>query len=247
MPGAVKNTDLLISRILKLRLKIGGHASTAAATPASATATATTIILSHTANLLLHLLNLDFKLNLACTHFLLPAEFNSGVRTHRFNDAFKVALPPAAAALLAAPPAWARYDDYKDGPRGLKYIVTEPGTGATPQRGQSVKAEYTLTLDGFSEDGGRVVDSSKGFLKGPFAFYAGTGGVIKGWDLMIMEMKEGEARKLIIPADLGYGSKGAGGKIPGGATLYFEVKLAALGDAPVLNEKQQQWLDEHPI
>jgi hypothetical protein len=63
----------------------------------------------------------------------------------------------------------------------------------------------------------------------------------------IMEMKEGEARKLIIPADLGYGSKGAGGKIPGGATLYFEVKLAALGDAPVLNEKQQQWLDEHPI
>ena len=55
-----------------------------------------------------------------------------------------------------------------------------------------------------------------------------------------MEMKEGEARKLIIPADLGYGSKGAGGKIPGGATLYFEVKLAALGDAPVLNEKQQR-------
>ena len=76
------------------------------------------------------------------------------------RDAFKVALPPAAAALLAAPPAWARYDDYKDGPRGLKYIVTEPGSGATPQRGQSVKAEYTLTLDGFAEDGGRVVDSS---------------------------------------------------------------------------------------
>ena len=65
--------------------------------------------------------------------------------------------------------------------------------------------------------------------------------------LRSVEMKEGEARKLIIPADLGYGSKGAGGKIPGGATLYFEVKLAALGDAPVLNEKQQQWLDEHPI
>ena len=100
------------------------------------------------------------------------------------RDAFKVALPPAAAALLAAPPAWARYDDYKDGPRGLKYIVTEPGSGATPQRGQSVKAEYTLTLDGFAEDGGRVVDSSKGFMKGPFAFYAGTGGVIKGWDLV---------------------------------------------------------------
>ena len=97
------------------------------------------------------------------------------------RDAIKAAPP---AFLLASRPAWARYDDYKDGPRGLKYIVTEPGTGATPQRGQSVKAEYTLTLDGFSEDGGRVVDSSKGFMKGPFAFYAGTGGVIKGWDLV---------------------------------------------------------------
>ena len=62
-----------------------------------------------------------------------------------------------------------------------------------------------------------------------------------------MEMKEGEARRLIIPPDLGYGTKGAGGKIPGGATLYFEVKLAGLGDAPAMNEKQQQWLDEHPI
>ena len=98
------------------------------------------------------------------------------------RDALKVASP--AIATFLAKPAWARYDDYKDGPRGLKYIVTEPGTGATPQRGQSVKAEYTLTLDGFSEDGGRVVDSSKGFLKGPFAFYVGTGGVIKGWDLV---------------------------------------------------------------
>ena len=97
------------------------------------------------------------------------------------RDAIKAAPP---AFLLASRPAWARYDDYKDGPRGLKYIVTEPGAGATPQRGQSVKAEYTLTLDGFSEDGGRVVDSSKGFMKGPFAFYAGTGGVIKGWDLV---------------------------------------------------------------
>ncbi len=97
------------------------------------------------------------------------------------RDAIKAAPP---AFLLARRPAWARYDDYKEGPRGLKYVVTEPGTGATPQRGQSVKAEYTLTLDGFAEDGGRVVDSSKGFMKGPFAFYAGTGGVIKGWDLV---------------------------------------------------------------
>ena len=71
------------------------------------------------------------------------------------------ALKAAPLALLASRPVWARYDSCKDGPRGLKYIVTEEGAGATPVRGQSVQAEYTLTLDGFAEDGGRKVDSSK--------------------------------------------------------------------------------------
>jgi hypothetical protein len=124
---------------------------------------------------------------------LLPAAH--AIRPSRIarRDAIKAAPP---AFLLASRPAWARYDDYKDGPRGLKYIVTEPGTGATPQRGQSVKAEYTLTLDGFSEDGGRVVDSSKGFMKGPFAFYAGTGGVIKGWDLVRSGVLDRTPRRL---------------------------------------------------
>ena len=96
--------------------------------------------------------------------------------------------------------------------------------------------------------------ASRGVLCHPYAIAAAQDSLIasRRWrracnTQAIMEMKEGEARKLIIPADLGYGAKGAGGKIPGGATLYFEVKLAALGDAPVLNEKQQQWLDEHPI
>ena len=136
---------------------------------------------------------------------------------------------------------------YLDGPRGLKYVVTKNGAGAKPERGQSVKARYTLTLGGFADQGGRVVDSSKGFLKGPFAFYAGVGAVIKGWDLAVLDMKEGEARRLIVPAALGYGDKGAGGRIPGGATLYFEVELSGLGDPPALNTEQQAWLDSHPL
>ena len=104
-----------------------------------------------------------------------------------------------------------------------------------------------MTLGGFSEEGGRVIDSSKGFLKAPFAFYAGVGAVIKGWDLAVLDMKEGEARRLIIPSSLGYGDKGAGGKIPGGATLYFEIKLVELGGPPTFTDAQQAWLDEHPL
>ena len=159
---------------------------------------------------------------------LLPAAHAIRPSSIARRDAIKAAPP---AFLLASRPAWARYDDYKDGPRGLKYIVTEPGAGATPQRGQSVKAEYTLTLDGFSEDGGRVVDSSKGFLKGPFAFYAGTGGVIKGWDQGCLGMKVGEVRQLTIPADEGYGANGfpAWGIPPNGG-LYFGARARAERD-----------------
>ena len=62
-----------------------------------------------------------------------------------------------------------------------------------------------------------------------------------------MDMAEGETRRLIVPSDLGYGDRGSPGGIPGGASLYFEVKLVELGAAPKLNEKQLQWLDEHPI
>ena len=137
---------------------------------------------------------------------------------------------------------------YLDGPRGLKYVVTKDGAGAKPERGQSVKARYKLTLGGFADEGGRVVDASGGFLKPDFfGFYAGVGGVIKGWDLAIMDMREGEARRLVIPAALGYGDRGAGGKIPGGATLYFEVELAELGGPPQLSDAQEAWLAKNPI
>lgn len=81
----------------------------------------------------------------------------------------------------------------------------------------------------------------------PFEFFAGVSQVIKGWDLSILEMRQGEARKLIIPSDLGYGDKGAGSAIPGGSTLYFNVELAEIGPAPSLNAEQQKWLEENPL
>jgi len=150
-------------------------------------------------------------------------------------------------------PAYAEDDGYVTTPRGIKYKITQPPVdpaSATPDRAQKVKAKYTLYLNGFPEDTDKAVkvDSSKGiFGEKPFEFLAGVSQVIKGWDLSIMDMRVGEARKLVIPADLGYGEKGAGGKIPGGATLYFDVELAETGEMAKMGEEQKQWLEEHPL
>ena len=63
----------------------------------------------------------------------------------------------------------------------------------------------------------------------PFSFKVGVGQVIKGWDEVILDMEVGEKRQVIIPSGLGYGERGAGGIIPGGATLYFEMELLSIG------------------
>mmetsp|Transcript_75554 Transcript_75554/g.151866 ORF Transcript_75554/g.151866 Transcript_75554/m.151866 type:complete len:213 (+) Transcript_75554:58-696(+) len=128
---------------------------------------------------------------------------------------------------------------------GLKYYVTKGGAGDKPQRAQKVSAQYTLWLDGF--ESAKQIDSSRGvFFSAPFSFYAGTGGVIKGWDEAILDMRVGEARRLIVPSSLGYGDRGSGAKIPGGATLYFDVEL--VGMEPLqLTEKQRQWVEDHPL
>ena len=144
-------------------------------------------------------------------------------------------------------------DDYITTPRGLKYKVMKPPNdpaSPSPKRAQKVKASYTLYLNGFPEDttSSTKIDSSKGLLgEKPFEFLAGVSQVIKGWDLAVMEMKEGEARKLIINSDLGYGAKGAGGKIPGGATLYFDVELVEIGAESKLGPEQVKWLGENPL
>ncbi|MBI3649777.1 MAG: FKBP-type peptidyl-prolyl cis-trans isomerase [Acidobacteria bacterium] len=106
---------------------------------------------------------------------------------------------------------------------GLKYIDLVEGKGASPSRGQAVTVHYT----GWLEDG-KKFDSSVD--KGqPFTFPIGVGRVIKGWDEGVMTMKLGGKRKLIIPAPLGYGTRGAGnGLIPPNATLIFEVELLGI-------------------
>jgi peptidylprolyl isomerase len=107
-------------------------------------------------------------------------------------------------------------------PSGMKYVVLEEGTGAKPNKGQTIAAEYT----GWLTDGTQF-DSSKGRDEA-FEFPVGEGNVIPGWDEALLDMKVGERRKLTIPPQLAYGERGAGGVIPPNATLIFEVKLVAI-------------------
>ena len=111
-------------------------------------------------------------------------------------------------------------------PSGLQYEDTTVGDGATASAGQHVKVHYTGWLhDAAKESGrGKKFDSSKD-RGDPFAFPLGAGHVIGGWDEGVQGMKVGGTRVLLIPPDLGYGARGAGGAIPPNATLVFEVDL----------------------
>ena len=100
---------------------------------------------------------------------------------------------------------------------GIEEIVV--GEGAIAAAGQQVTVHYT----GWLTDGSKF-DSSKD-RNSPFEFALGRGQVISGWGEGVQGMKVGGTRKLTIPPALGYGARGAGGVIPGNATLIFEVEL----------------------
>jgi peptidylprolyl isomerase len=108
-------------------------------------------------------------------------------------------------------------------PSGLQITDSKIGTGATPKPGQICVMHYTgwLYQDGAK---GKKFDSSLDRGQ-PFEFPIGKQRVIAGWDEGVASMKVGGKRTLIIPPELGYGARGAGGAIPPNATLIFDVEL----------------------
>lgn len=106
--------------------------------------------------------------------------------------------------------------------QGMKIETTKEGSGVEIKNGQTAVVHYTGKLTD-----GTTFDSS--VTRGtPFEFPLGAGMVIKGWDLGVLGMKVGEKRTLTIPAELGYGARGAGGAIPPNATLVFDVELLGI-------------------
>ena len=185
---------------------------------------------------------------------------SSGTSTSSRRDAIATITTAATTSFLVwdttVPMAFAAAgtgtttEDYKDGPEGLKYIVTHEGSGPKPARGQKISTSYTLWINSFPGDGpsAKQIDSSRKPLIGdqPFKVRAGVSQVIRGWDLTLLDMMEGESRKIIVPPELGYGDKGVG-PIPGKCTLYFEMTLTKVEPAEELAPDAKKWLEEHPL
>jgi peptidylprolyl isomerase len=139
----------------------------------------------------------------------------------------RFACAALALAIAAAVPAFERADaaanQVIEMPNGLKYTDTKTGDGATATSGNKVSVHYTGWLYNNGAKGAKF-DSSVDRGQ-PFQFTLGAHQVIAGWDAGVAGMKVGGKRTLIIPPELGYGARGAGGVIPPNATLMFDVEL----------------------
>jgi FKBP-type peptidyl-prolyl cis-trans isomerase len=115
------------------------------------------------------------------------------------------------------------------GVNSMQSVEIKPGTGEAITAGKIAVVQYTGWLYEASakDNKGKQFDSSRTSGR-PFRFPLGTGQVIKGWDQGVVGMKVGGSRRLIIPPDLAYGDSGAGGVIPPGATLVFDIDLIAV-------------------
>lgn len=111
---------------------------------------------------------------------------------------------------------------------GLQFYDIKIGDGESPNPGDTVRVHYTGWLEGFNSE--KKFDSSYD-RRSPLVFKAGVRQVIAGWDeALLTNFKVGGKRNVIIPPELGYGSRGAGGVIPPNATLYFTMELVGIGN-----------------
>ena len=137
--------------------------------------------------------------------------------------ALALGITSIGVAMIGAPQAMAQATGKTMTTSGLQITDSKVGDGASPKTGQTCVMHYTGWLYQNGEKG-KKFDSSVDRGE-PFEFAIGTHQVIRGWDEGVATMKVGGKRTLIIPPEMGYGARGAGGVIPPNATLIFDVEL----------------------
>jgi len=144
------------------------------------------------------------------------ARFDADIKAYaaKAGERAKAALQQQYTAIDKRIPGLAAGSD------GLRFKVLKKGTGSKPAAGSQVRILYTLTLSD-----GKKLDSTADRNNEPFSFTLGAGKVIPGFDKAVAAMAYGERRVVVIPPELGYGSAGAGGVVPGNALLVFEIEL----------------------
>lgn len=146
------------------------------------------------------------------------AAFDSLLKNAAAAAAERIAAKRQADLTLIA----TKYPGAQTTANGIRFFILKEGTGPKPQAGNTVSVNYKgMFLNGETFD-------ASDFHGGPFQFQAGAGRVIPGWDQMVLDMKKGEKRVAVLPPELAYGERGAGGVIPPNAFLVFEMELVAI-------------------